>query len=296
MAATVSYYEIDRQMSTSFGKRQLPVLRVLAEAHNIPQAVHGGGKLCEVPDPGLASWGEAWSQTDAHCLAKLVPLEHVSESGAVERNSACMKMEVTRNVVRTVRKIIVWCDIQIKLNEYIEMTMAIQGPLMKRGKRRRRIDRSMIGEPTNFVHTAHVGSGDLFSGMNSVSSIQNQMQSKGGYGGGISANVQMQLVKPGASAIPPAQWAAGSANMCHHSSCPVQEAAEAAPDSPSLPILMGGSVEPREIGTSAVRPSALRALLPLGCAFRQRRRSLAPAVGADFCTDDEEFSIEILKM
>lgn len=52
----------------------------------------------------------------------------------------------------------------------------------------------MIGEPTNFVHTAHVGSGDLFSGMNSVSSIQNQMQSKGGYGGGMSANVQMQLV------------------------------------------------------------------------------------------------------
>jgi len=36
-------------------------------------------------------------------------------------------------------------------------------------KRRRRIDRSMIGEPTNFVHTAHVGSGDIFSGMNSVS-------------------------------------------------------------------------------------------------------------------------------
>ncbi|KAM6111548.1 LOW QUALITY PROTEIN: CDC42 small effector protein 2-like [Phoenicopterus ruber ruber] len=60
-------------------------------------------------------------------------------------------------------------------------------------KRRRQIDQSMIGEH-NFVHTAHVGSGDLFSGMNSVSSIQNQMQSKGGYGGGISANVQMQLV------------------------------------------------------------------------------------------------------
>ncbi|KGL77864.1 CDC42 small effector protein 2-A, partial [Tinamus guttatus] len=36
-------------------------------------------------------------------------------------------------------------------------------------KRRQRIDQSMIGEPTNFVHTAHVGSGDLFSGMNSVS-------------------------------------------------------------------------------------------------------------------------------
>ncbi|XP_038660645.1 CDC42 small effector protein 2 [Scyliorhinus canicula] len=63
-------------------------------------------------------------------------------------------------------------------------------------KRRRRIDRSMIGEPTNFVHTAHVGSGDVFnSGMNSVSSIQNQMQSKGGYAGPPRAvNVQMQLV------------------------------------------------------------------------------------------------------
>ena len=30
----------------------------------------------------------------------------------------------------------------------------------------------MIGEPTNFVHTAHVGSGDLFSGMNSVSMLE----------------------------------------------------------------------------------------------------------------------------
>ncbi|XP_018600392.1 CDC42 small effector protein 2 [Scleropages formosus] len=62
-------------------------------------------------------------------------------------------------------------------------------------KRRRRIDRSMIGEPTNFVHTAHVGSGDLFSGMNSVNSIQNQMQSKGGYAAdALPVNVQMQLV------------------------------------------------------------------------------------------------------
>ncbi|KAI1900258.1 hypothetical protein AGOR_G00048140 [Albula goreensis] len=59
-------------------------------------------------------------------------------------------------------------------------------------KRRRRIDRSMIGEPTNFVHTAHVGSGDLCNGMNSVNSIQSQMQSKGGYvGGDIPVNTQM---------------------------------------------------------------------------------------------------------
>uniref|UniRef100_A0A673IF61 CRIB domain-containing protein n=1 Tax=Sinocyclocheilus rhinocerous TaxID=307959 RepID=A0A673IF61_9TELE len=28
-------------------------------------------------------------------------------------------------------------------------------------KRRRRIDRTMIGEPTNFVHMTHVGSGDM---------------------------------------------------------------------------------------------------------------------------------------
>ncbi|KAG7481458.1 hypothetical protein MATL_G00066940 [Megalops atlanticus] len=59
-------------------------------------------------------------------------------------------------------------------------------------KRRRRIDRSMIGEPTNFVHTAHVGSGDLCNGVNSVNSIQSQMQSKGGYvGGDVSGNSQM---------------------------------------------------------------------------------------------------------
>lgn len=39
-----------------------------------------------------------------------------------------------------------------------------------------------------------MGSGELLSGMKAVSSIQNQMQSKGGYGGGMAANVQMQLV------------------------------------------------------------------------------------------------------
>uniref|UniRef100_A0A3B5M990 CRIB domain-containing protein n=1 Tax=Xiphophorus couchianus TaxID=32473 RepID=A0A3B5M990_9TELE len=38
-------------------------------------------------------------------------------------------------------------------------------------KRRRRIDRSMIGEPTNFVHTTHVGSGDMGHGLASVSFI-----------------------------------------------------------------------------------------------------------------------------
>nr|XP_021135603.1 CDC42 small effector protein 1 [Columba livia] len=31
-------------------------------------------------------------------------------------------------------------------------------------KRRRRIDRSMIGEPMNFVHLTHIGSGDMAAG------------------------------------------------------------------------------------------------------------------------------------
>ncbi|KAJ8035580.1 CDC42 small effector protein 2-A [Holothuria leucospilota] len=47
---------------------------------------------------------------------------------------------------------------------------------------RRKIDRSMIGTPQNFVHTAHIGSGDMTTAQNShISSIQTQMSSKGGY-------------------------------------------------------------------------------------------------------------------
>ncbi|KAL1007572.1 hypothetical protein UPYG_G00088530 [Umbra pygmaea] len=55
-------------------------------------------------------------------------------------------------------------------------------------KRRRRIDRTMIGEPTNFVHTTHVGSGDMGIGLSSVNSVQAQMKSKGGYHGGSERN------------------------------------------------------------------------------------------------------------
>ncbi|MEE6503159.1 hypothetical protein FKM82_004758 [Ascaphus truei] len=54
-------------------------------------------------------------------------------------------------------------------------------------KRRRRIDRSMIGEPKNFVHTAHVGSGDANAGFAMGGSFQDQMKSKGGYTPGISS-------------------------------------------------------------------------------------------------------------
>ncbi|XP_039536223.1 CDC42 small effector protein 2-like [Pimephales promelas] len=55
-------------------------------------------------------------------------------------------------------------------------------------KRRRRIDRTMIGEPTNFVHMTHVGSGDM--GQPAVNSVQAQMKSKGGYGNGLAEAAQ----------------------------------------------------------------------------------------------------------
>ncbi|XP_076269130.1 CDC42 small effector protein Spec2 isoform X1 [Rhynchophorus ferrugineus] len=48
-------------------------------------------------------------------------------------------------------------------------------------KRRRRIDRSMIGNPTNFVHTGHIGSHDMEMPGDQVTALQNQMRSKGGY-------------------------------------------------------------------------------------------------------------------
>ncbi|NXQ33739.1 C42S1 protein, partial [Alaudala cheleensis] len=52
-------------------------------------------------------------------------------------------------------------------------------PLQK--KRRRRIDRSMIGEPMNFVHLTHIGSGDMAAGegLPMTGAVQ-EMRSKGG--------------------------------------------------------------------------------------------------------------------
>ncbi|KAL5469416.1 hypothetical protein EMCRGX_G030669 [Ephydatia muelleri] len=46
-------------------------------------------------------------------------------------------------------------------------------------RRRPKIDRSMIGQPQNFVHTGHIGSSDFGSG--DMGTVQSQMQSKGGY-------------------------------------------------------------------------------------------------------------------
>ncbi|KAM3918924.1 CDC42 small effector protein 1 [Leptodactylus fuscus] len=49
-------------------------------------------------------------------------------------------------------------------------------------KKRRRIDRSMIGEPMNFVHLTHIGSGDMGGGdgLPMAGPMQEQMRSKGG--------------------------------------------------------------------------------------------------------------------
>lgn len=51
----------------------------------------------------------------------------------------------------------------------------------RRRHQRLRIDRSMIGNPTNFVHTGHIGSADVELSTNHLNAIQTQMQSKGGY-------------------------------------------------------------------------------------------------------------------
>ncbi|KAK0162698.1 hypothetical protein PV327_006454 [Microctonus hyperodae] len=51
----------------------------------------------------------------------------------------------------------------------------------QRTQPRLRIDRSMIGAPTNFQHTGHIGSGDLDMASAHLSAIQHQMQGKGGY-------------------------------------------------------------------------------------------------------------------
>ncbi|CAB3233333.1 unnamed protein product [Arctia plantaginis] len=68
-------------------------------------------------------------------------------------------------------------------------------PAAQAQRTRRRIDRSMIGEPTNFQHTGHIGrlltstfdsaaaqgSTDVDIPSSLLHSMQNQMQSKGGY-------------------------------------------------------------------------------------------------------------------
>ncbi|KAJ8669290.1 hypothetical protein QAD02_000549 [Eretmocerus hayati] len=54
---------------------------------------------------------------------------------------------------------------------------------------RLRIDRSMIGAPTNFQHTGHIGTGDLDMASARLNAVQAQMQGKGGYEPSISLQV-----------------------------------------------------------------------------------------------------------
>lgn len=57
-----------------------------------------------------------------------------------------------------------------------------RSPSRRRSPHQRlRIDRSMIGNPTNFVHTGHIGSADVELSANRLNAISTQMQSKGGY-------------------------------------------------------------------------------------------------------------------
>ncbi|CAG9804598.1 unnamed protein product [Chironomus riparius] len=57
-----------------------------------------------------------------------------------------------------------------------------QSPTRRTHHRQRiRIDRSMIGNPTNFVHTGHIGSNDAALSTRHLDIIHSQMQSKGGY-------------------------------------------------------------------------------------------------------------------
>jgi hypothetical protein len=68
---------------------------------------------------------------------------------------------------------------------------------------RHKIDRTMIGNPTDFRHTAHIGSADVGGGgvggdtpaAPDFNQIQNQMRSKGGYEiGGGERNQQQSLL------------------------------------------------------------------------------------------------------
>lgn len=63
----------------------------------------------------------------------------------------------------------------------------------------------------NFVHTAHVGAGEMSSDYSSAVSIQDHMKSKGGYTNGTSATVEIQeterRLQPALSFEDPLNWA-----------------------------------------------------------------------------------------
>mmetsp|Transcript_68691 Transcript_68691/g.95510 ORF Transcript_68691/g.95510 Transcript_68691/m.95510 type:complete len:102 (+) Transcript_68691:133-438(+) len=66
--------------------------------------------------------------------------------------------------------------------------------------RRPKLDRSMIGQPTNFQHTGHIGSASLHSGnAMTLPTAQSQMSSKGGHIDNGGAHVSNSLIS---SAVP----------------------------------------------------------------------------------------------
>lgn len=54
--------------------------------------------------------------------------------------------------------------------------------------------RSMIGEPTNFQHTAHIGSRDVEMPDDQLTALQMQMKSKGGYETTYKVSLKNELV------------------------------------------------------------------------------------------------------
>ncbi|KAI0226651.1 CDC42 small effector protein 2 [Lamellibrachia satsuma] len=62
--------------------------------------------------------------------------------------------------------------------------------------RRRPIDRTMIGLPTDFRHTGHIGSADVcdISSTSSLEGMQGQMSSKGGYEHKMQVSVSVKVV------------------------------------------------------------------------------------------------------
>lgn len=66
-------------------------------------------------------------------------------------------------------------------------------------RRRRRIDRSMIGQPTDFRHTGHIGSAEVNGEAqqedhSQLTAVTSQMRSKGGYDHVTPVHISLNVV------------------------------------------------------------------------------------------------------
>jgi len=61
-------------------------------------------------------------------------------------------------------------------------------------RKRRRIDLSMIGNPTDFKHTGHIGAGDMCNTTYDLGVVQSQMQSKGGFEHSTPVAIQLNVI------------------------------------------------------------------------------------------------------